>query len=271
MKLSLSTNWCNMRFTCGEEIADKAMELGFDELELGFRTTQEQVAGFKARRDQMPIGSIHAYCPIPVSAPVGHPELYRLASLSSDERALARFHVVKNIEFAADMGADTVVLHAGRQGQSWLWRLFKRTKKLMSVFQQELEILLPTLEKYQITLAFENLPYSEAFPDEEQTKYLVEHFASPYIKGWFDTGHHRVRESRGWLKVVDFQDFAGMHLNDVVDVHDDHLPPGEGHVDFAALKPLAERVRHVVMEPNATVPEKNLKAGVAFIRSIFLV
>ena len=39
MKLSLSTNWCNRRIESGEEIADKAMELGFTELELGYHTT----------------------------------------------------------------------------------------------------------------------------------------------------------------------------------------------------------------------------------------
>ena len=33
----------------GEEIADKAMERGFQELELGYHTTLFQVKGFKAR------------------------------------------------------------------------------------------------------------------------------------------------------------------------------------------------------------------------------
>ena len=73
MKFSLSTNWCNRRIESGEEIADKAMELGFEELELGFHTTQEQVKGFKARLGQIPVGSVHAFCPVPISAPQGYP------------------------------------------------------------------------------------------------------------------------------------------------------------------------------------------------------
>ena len=80
MRLSLSTNWCNRRMESGEEIADKAMELGFQELELGYHTTLFQVKGFKARLDQIPVGSIHAFCPVPISAPQGYPELYSLAS-----------------------------------------------------------------------------------------------------------------------------------------------------------------------------------------------
>ena len=113
MKFALSTNWCNRRLESGEEIVDKALELGFDELELGFHTTRFQADGFKRRLDEMPVGSVHAFCPVPVSAPQGSPELYQLASIDSDARALARFHLARTVEFAADMGATAVVLHAG--------------------------------------------------------------------------------------------------------------------------------------------------------------
>lgn len=102
MKLSLSTNWCNRRLKTGEEIAEKALELGFDELELGFHTPIDQVAGFKRMLDRIPVGSVHAFCPVPISAPCGYPELYSLASFDEDQRALARFHVKRNIEFAAE-------------------------------------------------------------------------------------------------------------------------------------------------------------------------
>ena len=47
MKLSLSVNWCNRRIESGEEIADTAAALGFDELEIGFRTTASQVEGIR--------------------------------------------------------------------------------------------------------------------------------------------------------------------------------------------------------------------------------
>ena len=114
MKWSLSTNWLSRRVESGEEIAEKASAMGFDELELGFHTTVEQAAGFRRKIDLIRIGSVHAFCPVPISAPQGHPELYSLASFDEDARALARFHVRKNIEFAGSIGADTVVLHAGR-------------------------------------------------------------------------------------------------------------------------------------------------------------
>ena len=283
MKFSLSTNWCNRRIESGEEIADKAIELGFGELELGFHTTQFQVKGFKARLDQIPVGSVHAFCPVPISAPQGYPELYQLASLDDDARAIARVHVRKNIEFAAEMGADTVVLHAGRvmcRGlfRSWdMKRRVKRGRKLVEAFKKELEQMIPVLEKHKVTLGLENLPYLEGFPNDGELMQLITHFQQAPIRGWFDTGHARVCEMHGWGK-ANFVDqkvcaesiYAGMHLNDVEAFEDDHFAPGMGKVDFAALKTFAENVRHVVFEPNSGVNEEELKKGLAFIKGLWL-
>lgn len=277
MKFSLSTNWCNRRIESGEEIADKAMELGFEELELGFHTTQEQVKGFKARLDRIPVGSVHAFCPVPISAPQGYPELYQLASLDDDARAIARVHVRKNIEFAAEMGADAVVLHAGRvmcRGFFSRWdvkRRVKRGRKLVDVFKRELEQTVPILEENGVTLGLENLPYLEGFPAEWEMKDLV----GDWVKPWLDTGHDFVRRVSHWPS--DAQDILnlqssvfnlqplGLHVNDSQG-GDDHLPPGEGKVDFAALKTIAENARHVVFEPAPNVREDALLKGIEHLK-----
>ena len=311
MKLSLSTNWCNRRLESGEEIAAKALELGFTELELGFHTTLFQVEDFKKMRDQIPVGSVHAFCPVPISAPQGYPELYTLASFDEDARGLARFHVKKNIAFAAEMGADTVVLHAGRvmfggilfnrgfdsgtlraalerakgnrddrRYQKLLARARKvrdaRGAKLLDVFRGEIAALVPELERHGVTLALENLPYLEGFPHEAEMAQLLAEFKGAPVKAWFDTGHHRVREMHGWLAATAGADadgasstIQGLHLNDVVDYTDDHLAPGDGKVDFAALKELAHAVKHVVFEPHAHVGEAQLRKGIAHIRRLW--
>lgn len=307
MKIALSTNWCNMRLKTGEEIADEALSLGFDALELGFRTTIEQVAGFKARLDEIPVGSIHAFCPVPVSAPYGHPELFTLASFDPGARALARVHIANNIRFAAEMGADVVVLHAGRVLFSGLFSVnssatlraklekcgndvsapaYKkalalaksirkaRGEKMLSLFKQELLQLVPVLQENNVTLAMENLPYYEGFPNEDEMVRVLDEFSGAPVKAWFDTGHDRVRKMHGWVEdktALDLREdaFAGMHLNDVKDYFDDHLPPGEGNVDFAALKPLAGKVGHVVVEPSASVMRENLEKGLSLIRNLW--
>ena len=257
----------------GEEIAEKAIELGFEELELGFHTTQFQVKGFKARLDQIPVGSVHAFCPVPISAPQGYPELYSLATLDENDRAIARVHVRKNIEFAAEMGADTVVLHAGRvmcRGlfRSWdMKRRVKRGRKLVEAFKKELEQMIPVLEKHKVALGLENLPYLEGFPAEWEMKDLV----GDWVKPWLDTGHDFVRMAQGWkdvgLKTLDFSPI-GLHINDSQG-GDDHLPPGEGRVDFLSLKAVAEKARHLVFEPSANVGEAELRKGIEHLRKIW--
>lgn len=310
MKLSLSTNWCNRRIESGEEIADKAMELGFTELELGYHTTLLQAKGFKSRLDQIPVGSVHAFCPVPISAPQGYPELYSLASFDEEDRKMAKLMIGRNIRFAADMGADTVVLHAGRIGfgsffdrvdTAKLKEVFKvgdhrtddpkyarlyaraskrrqaRGRKMLDVFMKELDALVPELEKNKVSLALENLPYLEGFPNDGELMHLITRFQHAPIRGWFDTGHARVCEMHGWGKanLVDQKTcaesiYAGMHLNDVEAFEDDHFAPGEGNVDFAALKVFAENVRHVVFEPNSSVTEGRLKKGLSFLKGLWL-
>ena len=312
MKLSLSTNWCNRRIEDGRAIAEKALELGFGEVELGYHTTMQQVAGFKAMLDRMPVGSVHAFCPVPLSAPQGYPELYPLATLDEEACKMAVFQVTRNVKFAAEMGADTVVLHAGRVPFDRIFdridsgdlrrvllenkgdvnaadyqRIYARAKKrriargqkVLDAFKRTLDGLVPVLVQHGVTLALENLPYYEGFPAEWEMPSILAAFPDAPIRGWFDTGHDRVREMHGWRGSVDFGDpaafarrfLAGMHLNDVEDYNDDHFAPGDGKVDFAALRDFALNVRHVVFEPSSNVDEESLRRGIAHIRRLWSV
>ena len=305
MKLSLSTNWRARLVEDGEAIAEKAAELGFEELELGYATTEAQLSGIRRRLDLIPVGSLHAFCPAPISAPHAHPELYRLACFSRDETEIARMHLEKCIETAAGIGADTVVLHAGKVPFGGLFdrlssqrlseilraahgdaksvrymkalslagkRRSRRAPALLESFRRTLDLLVPVLERRSVTLALENMPYLEGFPGENEMADILETFAGAPVKAWFDTGHHLVRMNHGWVRgLLPFkpQSLAGMHLNDVKDFSDDHLAPGEGNVDFAALAEASKSVRHVVFEPASSVDEESLQRSLRHIRDLW--
>ncbi len=310
MRFALSTNWNNDRLDDGAAIADEALSIGFDALELGFRTQPEQLAGFKSRLDQIPVDSIHAYCPVPLGAPSGHPELHRLASRDPDERALARILLKKTLACAKDLGAKVVVTHAGYADLDGLFvnldsevlrkllrlkdgkedperpvykkylakalaRRRKRGRKLLDIFRGELDIILPEFQKAGVTLALENLPRLEGFPNAEEAEILLKDYADAPVRLWFDTGHARVRECHKWSDGVVAiatrvaEHVCGMHLNDVKDYQDDHRQPGWGKVDFAALAPLARRDILRVFEPHAPVTADELKASLTAIRKIW--
>ena len=302
MKLSLSTNWCSRTVADGEAIAEKTAELGFDELELGYAATEAQVAGIRRRLDLIPVGSVHAFAPVPISAPSGHPELYRLADFDRESCDFAKFHVMRSVELAAGIGADTVVLHAGKVGFGGFFdrldsqrlksllrnadgdcrdrqymkslslaqkRREKRGRRMLERFKPMLASLMPELEKRKVTLALENMPYLEGFPNENEMTAILAEFAGAPVKAWFDTGHHLVRVNHGWTRgSLPFPpgSVAGMHLNDVEGLNDDHLALGEGKVDFSALGDAARKIRHLVFEPSGDVSEESLKRALTLIR-----
>ena len=309
MRFALSTNWNNVRLNDGAAIADEAIAMGFDALELGFRTMPEQLPGFKSRLDSIPVDSVHAYCPVPIGAPSGHPELHQLANRDENERALARILLKQALACASELGAKVVVTHAGyaeldgvfsNYGSDVLRRILKsggkpdvaspryaktvakarvrrqkRGRALLDVFRRELDNVIPDFEKAGITLALENLPSLEGFPNAEEAESLMNDLAGAPVKLWFDTGHARVRECHLWddpaTEIANrfAANICGMHLNDVADFHDDHRQPGWGKVDFAALKPLAERDVLRVFEPHEPVTFEELKESLAHIRRIW--
>ena len=284
MRFALSTNWNNVRLNDGAAIADEAGELGFDSLELGFRTRPQQIPGFKRRLNDMPVESVHAYCPAPVGAPVGHPELYRLCSPDENERALAHMMLEKTFACAADLGAKTVVFHAGYVNMDTLFGNFfttarklraKRGLKTYDMFRTEFDRMRKSLESKGLVLALENLPGLEGFPDLFEAKRLMREFEGSPLALWFDTGHALVRESRLWsgesshvaAELAPW--IRGIHLNDVKGVVDDHGEPGSGSVAFSRLAFLAKKVSHRVFEPAPCVDPADLRSSLAYIRSVW--
>ena len=285
MEFSLSTNWSNKRLRDGAEIADEAGELGFDALELGFATLPEQLPGFKSRLDSMPVRSVHAYCPVPPGAPSGHPELYKLCSPDENERALARMLLERTFGCAADLGAKVVVFHAGYADMTTLFgSLFttarklrrKRGRRLAESFLREFEKLRPSLESKGLTLALENLPRFEGFPDVDEASFLMKELEGAPAKLWFDTGHALVRETHGWDCESSHAAAAlspwlcGMHLNDVKGPFDDHGEPGWGNVRFSRLGFLAAKEGFLrVFEPHAHVQAEDLRNSLSYIRRLW--
>jgi hypothetical protein len=153
--------------------------------------------------------------------------------LTSPARAQSVTIEIDGTNTAGDLGAKTIVLHAGRIPVSTFFSrtrdsqflrekllaangdvgdakyrkvLYaalsvrkKRAAKATDVFLRELESIMPALEKNSLALALENLPFLEGYPNEVETLEILTELSGSCIFAWYDTGHHRVREMHGWI------------------------------------------------------------------------
>ena len=290
MRFSLSTNWNARRHTEGEALVDEILSLGFDALELGYHTTESLAEGIKRRitSGAISVDSVHAYCPVPLSAPHGYPELHLLASEDDDDRAMAKIMLGQTLDFASSMGARAVVLHAGRlRLKSWfksyttgtlidaledverdmanpkfqkvmekvLICRSKQVSKIFDAFCLSLETLLPRFERAGIVLCLENLPSVEAFPDAQEMAMLKDRLSTPSLQYWHDMGHGQVREFLGLenhLAVAQslLPITGGIHIHDAKPPTEDHLLPGNGLIDWNAFSFYGSADLLRVMEPS---------------------
>jgi len=288
-------------------MVEEIMSLGFDALELGYNTAEAQVSGIKRciAAGTVTVDSVHSYCPVPPSAPHGYPELYLLASLDDDERAMATILLGRTLDFAATMGARAVVVHAGRVFlDSWLFgslstgrlrdalaeadddstsalyrrvlakalrRRERRARKHFDRFCRSLETLLPRFEKAGLTLCLENLPSIEAFPNLREMDLLKKRFAASPLAYWHDMGHAQVREFFGWERHLDTAQALlpitrGIHIHDARPLTNDHLPPGKGVIDFNAFAFYGTEDVIRVLEPDSDVKPDVLRDALSLLR-----
>lgn len=233
MQIAISTNWNVKRHTSGEALADEALSLGFDALELSYNMREEIMPGIRTRMRQgaIAVNSVHAFCPVPLGVPHGSPELHHLASDDDDERAMAAILLAQTLDFARSVNARAIVLHAGRIFLDSIFgdldscrlemiageqeggvsspayqkalkrakaRRGRRAAKRMVSFSETLERVLPSFEKAGLLLCLENLPSLEGFPDEEEMQILCSRFKDSPLRCWHDMGHGQVRYQMGW-------------------------------------------------------------------------
>jgi sugar phosphate isomerase/epimerase len=302
MEFSLSTRWNAYRHESGEALVDEILELGFSCVELGYDLRHSQVPGVRERLEsgQVTCSSVHNYCPIPIGAPRGHPELFSLSSLDERERESAVRYTGNTITFAAEVSAKAVVAHAGnvrtrrrtsklidlaesgRQHSAKyeklkLKLLMERDKKAPRYIDQlcrSLEALLPILEDAAIPIALENLPSWEAIPTETELEMILAKFDSPWVRYWHDMGHGQIRENLGFISHQRWADklapyLAGMHIHDTQPPAGDHIMPPRGNICFSDFRNAANHARLRVLEPCPGTPAEYVAEGLRHLQSVW--
>jgi len=302
MRIAISTRWNCHRHEKADSMLEEIRSLGFDTVELAYGTTQTQIDGLRKWIDsgEIKVGSVHAFCPNIVPGVKSHPELFSLCDPEDSKRGRRGIAAaVRCADFAAEIGAKTVVMHAGRvpvfkhanalgvlaeKGladtpkfeKQLLKTLGKRDKKSgvhLDTLYESLEETLPRYAERGVTLALENLPTCDAMPNETEMAELLREFDDMPLAYWHDLGHGQIRHHHRIANhkaiVSGFRrNIAGFHIHDVIFPGNDHQLPGVegGTVDFKLLRPFVDSDVQFVLEPTTAASAQQLAQSLRFLQ-----
>lgn len=308
MVFSLSTSYFAGRGMSPAAMAAVARSLGFGAVELGYFTRDAELPAWERAlsAEGLVAPSLHAFCPMPLAMPQLGPEVFSLAAPERDEREAAVRAMVRSLDCAARFGAAAIVCHGGRVRlrepgllfgsrpyRSRLSEAFRAlgrpdpalvaherslreaaAKRWVDALSFSLDALLPRFEAVGATLAFENLPGLEAFPDPAECAFLRRRFPTPALGAWYDVGHGERKQRVGDWPVgetlaLTLPFTVGTHIHDVRGPEEDHRAPGEGSVDFGELLPLLAKPGLLrVFEPMPAVPAEAVRSGLGRIAAL---
>ena len=281
---------------------EEILALGFGHVELGYDLRLDLVPGVLRMVEQKAVRvlSVHNFCPVPIGAPKGHPELYSLSDRDPRERERAVQHTERTIRFAAEVGARVVVAHAGnvemtkrspellalcaegRMGTPVYERVKlklqiareKKAPRHLEGLRESLNRLLPVLAETGVQLALENLPMWEAIPTEIEMERLCQEVNSPYLRYWHDIGHGQIRHLLGFINPERWLErltpwLAGLHIHDVRPPALDHAMPPGGMVDFTRFRPFVKLDILRILEPGPGAPAEKITEAVGYIRGLW--
>lgn len=168
---------------------------------------------------------------IGVGRPTVHAPFFDLSIGALDPlvQAVTERRLVQSLQAAAQLGAHTLVIHPGFDR----WRYPRLEGAWCSNACTCLERLIPLAQGYDCRLALENI-YEES-PATLVT--VVDRMDSPWLGHCFDIGHWQIFgkiPQEEWLPQIQSR-LIHLHLHDNLGVNDDHLPIGEGRINFTPL------------------------------------
>lgn len=299
---SLSTCWNSARHTDGRAMLREIRDLGFEYAELSHGIRISLMPGIldAVKAGEIKISTLHNFCPLPIGVNGPAPNLYEFSAERDRDRELAIKHTLKTLEFAQRVGAPLVVLHFGsmdlKDYTGKLKELLERGHKGSPKFQklvaeasaaretkkkhffdrsrETLRQLVAEAKSRGLKFGIEIREAVEELPVESDFKSLLEEFPAPHVYYWHDVGHAQIKQDLGFIHhaqhlAAHADRLAGFHLHDVKFPAQDHCPPGDGDIDFAALKPYVKPEHIKVFELSPRLPLEAVQRGVAHLKSIW--
>lgn len=300
--IGISSVYFSKRIGDGARLLDALAELDFDGIELEYRVRPETLRqmGRRPGRD-ITVTSVHAFFPNPVDQgrEGSGANAYLFSSPDRRERDSAVRCGIATLEAAQRVGARAVVLHLGRVPvEEELLAEYRRlegaegepTPELRAAVAAVLaarerlraphvDAVLGSLDRLNrealgrgLLLGIENRFHPHEMPLHDEVGLLLREFRGGAVRYWHDVGHALNHQRLGigtqdaWLEAYGTE-IAGTHLHDISGGRD-HLAPGTGEADFAAIlrRLPAEAIK--VLEIRPSVPREEVLAARDLLRGL---
>ena len=304
-----STGWNIRRHDRAADAIGEIQGLGFEKIELAGLTESQarEVVELRKRHGAPEIVSIHTYCPLPpLDRQASFGDLLDLASLDPAERRLAVKYAKQTVDFAAELGAGSVIIHLGSVDVEYtpmtllLWMntdgpdsdeyrrnvdglLRERARSADAHLDAAMESL-SELEAHAracgVMIGVENRFMYYQIPNTQELRRILSHFGEDSAVGyWHDIGHAHMNKI---LRVEDQtvvpddirRRMIGVHIHDVMtdgSVHPakvDHRAPSTGIVDFVREREMVSDGALKVMELRREVSSEEVQKGLSHLREI---
>jgi len=301
--VGISSVWRSRQLADGGALLDELAGLGCDGVELEYRVRAETLRAMEPRLGrEVPLLSVHAFFPNPEGAGSGAgsgANAYLFSDTDRERRAEAVRQGLATIGTAARLGARAVVLHLGRVrvdeealepyrrilaagdpdpalvrpavGPLRASRGRRRGPHLDAVLRS-LERLNEEAVRRGVLLGVENRYNPHEIPDLEETGRILEEFRGGAVRFWLDTGHALYQEALGIARLGEWLGAhgaaaAGAHLHDLRGSRD-HLAPGTGEGDFAAILAGLPAGALLILELRPEVPRGEVLAARDLVRAL---
>lgn len=209
---------------------DEIAQLGFDYLELAMDPPQAHYSLISENKEAilktLESHSMQLICHLPT--------FVSIADLTESIRQASLTEMLKSLEVAAELKALKVVMHPGHIGGLGTFVM----ETALQLGWQSLAAIIARADRLGLCICLENMfPRFQTYFKPEHFEEILEQFAD--LKLTLDTGHANIDNPDG-NKIIDFVRQFGhrighVHLSDNLGKRDDHLPLGEGIIDFNSV------------------------------------
>ena len=156
--------------------------------------------------------------------------------------------------------------------------IHEQRRERSSRHQRNLDAVLLSLDELNreattrnVDLGIENRYHFNEIPDFEEIGVILDTFKGGRIGYWHDVGHAAAQENMGLIKQEDLLNaygdmLMGIHIHDVRGL-DDHLPPGQGEVNYEAILPFLKPSHPKILEIHSKVARKDLLEGIRYTKA----